>query len=78
MSQDEREAVVVFLSELDAWCAARGAKVTAKAGKHVMDGGSLNAPNYRTALGKHQAYAAVRSYISGARRALTAKGRAMQ
>ena len=59
---------MIDADELDGWIEARVAKVTAKAGKHVMDGGNLNAPKYRTALGKHQAYSAVRSFISGCKK----------
>ena len=53
------------LEELDEWIVGRLEKVSYKACKHVIGGGNLNAPNYRTALGKHQAYMAVRSYIRG-------------
>ncbi len=55
--------------EMDNWCAERAAKISAKAGQHVMDGGKLTAPKYRTMLGKHQAYMAMRSFIHGARKA---------
>ena len=56
-------------TEMDEWCAARIERLTAKAGEHVMAGRSLEQPRYRMMLGEHRAYSAMRSFISGARKA---------
>lgn len=52
---------------LDDWCKARLDRLTEQASQHIMRGKSLNAPNYRTLLGEHRAYMAMRSFIHGSR-----------
>lgn len=55
------------LEALDAWCKARAARLTEKAGAHILAGKGTNAPAYRTLLGEHRAYMAMRSFIHGSR-----------
>lgn len=52
---------------LDDWCKDRAARLTEKAGAHILAGRSLDAPRYRMMLGEHRAYMAMRSFIHGAR-----------
>lgn len=56
-----------FLAEMDAWCEKRVEALSRRAGRHVMRAGSLQAPRYRTILGEHRAYSAMRSFIHGCR-----------
>ena len=60
--------VEAVAAEMDAWCRKRIAQMTPEQERHVMSGGSLDDPRYRTLLGRHQAYMAMRSYIHGSRR----------
>ena len=54
-----------WFAELDDWCKSRADRVSAEAAAHLNRGLPLNAPDYRTMLGEHRAYLAVRSYIHG-------------
>jgi hypothetical protein len=53
--------------EMDAWCTKRAAELSGKASEHIVAGRSLEEPHYRTILGEHRAYLAMRSFIHGAR-----------
>lgn len=50
---------------LDVWCKRRASLLSGEMHKHIMAGRSLEDPRYRTLLGRHQAYMAMRSYIHG-------------
>ena len=50
---------------LDEWCMKRAARVSEQAQQHIRKGKSLTAPDYRTLLGEHRAYLAMRSFIHG-------------
>lgn len=63
------DAEAVF-AEIDDWCKNRCDKLREKMDPYIMDGGDLDAAEYRRQLGQHQAYMAMRSYLHGAVRAL--------
>lgn len=52
---------------MDEWCQRQCEKLGLPMTEHIMDGGSLNLPNYRQQLGQHQAFMRMRSFIHGAR-----------
>lgn len=52
---------------MDEWLKKQSDAVATKAGAHIIGGGDLNKPSYRTLLGRGQAYARMRSFIHGAK-----------
>lgn len=59
----------IDVAALDEWCAERIEKLLTGMETYIMSGGKPNNPNYRQQLGQHQAYSAMRSFISGSKRA---------
>jgi hypothetical protein len=64
---DHSAGIPCAAAQIDAWCKSRADNVSAQAEVHLKKGLPLNAPNYRTMLGEHRAYLAMRSFIHGMR-----------
>lgn len=54
---------------MDAWCEKRSGALRDELGKYILSGGSYDNLGYCVKLGRAQAYAAMRSFIHGARNA---------
>lgn len=52
--------------DMDDWCKNQAAQITSFSEHYIMDGGDLDAPDYRLRLGRHQAFMQMRSFIHGA------------
>lgn len=55
------------LQAVEEWCAKQCAKLSDEASAHIMSGGDMNDPTYRSMLGQSQAFMRVRSFIHGAK-----------